>query len=159
MLRSLWSARGAPRLIAGSAAAGAGLAAIVWLAPNGYADATSPSCPTPVINSGTLTPPMPGKLVNAGTSTTTITGRTEGACGWSADSSLHLWAPNPSWFQAGSPAELGDNPVQVSRVTVTRMRTAARPPRPTRRPCPRPATPGSGCGTGSRTRRPTWASA
>src|SRR4051794_38695993 len=125
MLRSPWS--GAPvqgrvvRIVAVGATAACVLAATAWTATPGYADATSPKCPTPGIDSGTIAPAPPGVLVNAGVPAVTVKGRTTGACGWSADSSLHFWAADPSWFAAPTSPELGASPVSAGHVDIAKI--------------------------------------
>jgi uncharacterized repeat protein (TIGR01451 family) len=95
-------------VLTGTLALGAGAA---------WADAASPPCVTPGIDSGTITPPLPGLLVNAGTATVTVTGRTTGACGYAANASLHYWAANPTWHEATSSAQLGANPRPAGSVS------------------------------------------
>jgi uncharacterized repeat protein (TIGR01451 family) len=82
-----------------------------------YADAASPACPTPGIDSGTITPPLPGVLVNTGTARVTVTGRTDGACGYAGDATLHYWAADPAWHEAPTSHQLGAHPQSAASVT------------------------------------------
>src|SRR4051812_49917435 len=100
MLRSLW------RPAVAAAVACLVAVAVGGSAPAGYADAGSPACVTPHVDQGTLAPAMPGTIVNPGTATVRIVGRTEFACGRARDGSLHLWAPDPTWYAAPTAAGL-----------------------------------------------------
>jgi uncharacterized repeat protein (TIGR01451 family) len=90
--------------------------ALAFTATPAQADAASPTCASPGIDSGTITPPLPGVLVNTGTASVTVTGKTDGACGYAADGTLHYWAANPTWNEAPTSARLGANPTAAGSV-------------------------------------------
>ncbi|GAA1831101.1 hypothetical protein GCM10009682_57190 [Luedemannella flava] len=69
---------------------------------------------------GSLAPGLPGVLVNAGTPTVTVRGHTRDTCGRAPDATLHLWAAEPTWYQAATRDALGTHAVDAARVEVTR---------------------------------------
>ena len=97
------------------------LATVVVLSVGGtagiaLADASSPACATPGVNSGTISPPLPGKIVNTGTDTVTVTANSGAGCGWAIDRTLHYWAPNPTWFEAPQYSKVGARRVKAQTI-------------------------------------------